>query len=214
MLSRWGSYVKALVWSGISSKAAVPTKKSDFLPLFPTEDFHLMTSKLNVLPVQSLDRHATERAFVAELDVIRYFGLGLNNSLHLGEGWAAPEENQNWNDGFEASFEVVLPAEPDTACLVTLDVVPNLMSGIERQDVTFYFNGLRLGFWRIEEPDQCSITVEVEPEFWLKRHGGVLGKCTFHLPNSVRPCDISNSQDQRRLGLCFQAMRITQRVAG
>ena len=172
-----------------------------------------MSSKLNVaIPQLLTDRHLN-RAFMAELDVIRYFGRGLDDSLHLGDGWAEPEENQNWNDGYEASFEVVLPAVPDSTCLLTLEVAPNLMPGVAHQDVTFYFNGLRLGFWRIEEIDQRSIEIEVEPEFWLKRNNGVLGKCTLFLPNSARPSDFSNSKDQRRLGLCFQSMKIAYKAA-
>ncbi len=41
--------------------------------------------------------------------VTRAFGLGDIGSENLRAGWAAPEENHNWNDGFDASLVLHLP---------------------------------------------------------------------------------------------------------
>lgn len=149
---------------------------------------------------------------VADLGLTFFFGRGGMTEKNLLDGWALPEENHNWNDGFEASLAVALPALPDTTCILQTEVRPHLGAGVTRQDVTLYFNGYRLGFWRLDSLEAGRLEAEIEPEYWLKRSGGVFGKCTWHLPDSIRPREIANTQDDRLLGLCFRSITIARKT--
>jgi len=141
----------------------------------------------------------------AETGTTLYFGRNGQAGKTLLEGWAHPEEHHHWNDGFEASLDVRLAIPPSAALQLTVEVRPHLGPGLTRQDVTLYFNGFRLGFWRLERLDGYTLSAEIEPEFWLKRDGIAWGKCTWHLPNSTMPSTLARTEDNRLLGLCFQS---------
>ncbi len=70
--------------------------------------------------------------------------------------------------------------------------------------MTLYVNGFRVAFWRIYDMDKKILQAEIEPEYWLSRHGGAYAKCVWHLPNSVRPSDLTDADDQRQIGFCFR----------
>ncbi|HQT46001.1 MAG TPA: hypothetical protein PLY97_02165 [Acidocella sp.] len=178
-------------------------------------DFFRIFQEGPVMPEQSFMQVPSEgfglgnstQPFLRRAGVTKNFGSG-GDMAELGDGWAWPEDNQNWNDGYEASLKIALPSAPENPCTLLLEALPHLASGVAYQDVTFYFNGFRLGFWRLDTANSQVLEVIIEPELWFKRYGGGLGICTWHLPNSTKPSDISNSQDQRRLGLCFQSLTI------
>ena len=142
------------------------------------------------------------------LNTTRFFGLGDLGGHNLLDGWAIPEANHNWNDGYEASLALTLSEPPETACILTMEVRPYLVAGLAQQDVTLFFNGHRLGFWRLDRDGGYHLASTIEPEFWLNRPHGASGTCTWHLPNSTRPSALSPVQDHRLLGLCFQSMTL------
>jgi hypothetical protein len=97
---------------------------------------------------------------------------------------------------------------PEAPCTLNVEVRPYLVTGLARQDVTLYFNGYRLGFWRLERDQGAHLQAVIEPEFWFNRARGAVGTCTWHLPNSTRPSSLSPVQDHRLLGICFQSMTL------
>jgi hypothetical protein len=154
----------------------------------------------------------TAQIFSAELGITRYFGLGDISGKSLLHGWAVPEETHNWNDGYDTSLTISLPNPPETVCVLTIEGRPHLAPGLSRQDITLFFNGRRLGFWRLDRLEGFHLAAEIEPEFWLMRQRGVFGKCIWHLPDSTRPSAISGIQDDRLLGLCFQSITIGRKT--
>jgi hypothetical protein len=150
---------------------------------------------------------------IRELGVTRFFGAADLGTAHLLEGWANPEPAHNWNEGFDAALRLKLETPPDFPCQLTIEARPHLAPGLSRQDVTFYFNGLRLGFWRLESPSLYMLETIIEPEYWLKRPGDTRGLCIWHLPGSTRPSDVSDAQDERLLGLCFLTLTLSRRPA-
>jgi hypothetical protein len=150
-----------------------------------------------------------------EPGVTRYFGLGDIGGKNLVSGWAAPEANHNWNDGYEATLLIALKERPETTCRLSIEGRAYIAVGLPRQDVLLYVNGFRAGFWRLTNIERCALEAEIEPEFWLNRRGGAVAKCVFHLPDSARPIDITDIQDHRRIGFCFQSMTVqTERGLG
>jgi len=145
----------------------------------------------------------------AELDATLFFGRDGLARKNLLQHWAQPEESHHWNDGIEPSLALFLGLRPATRLYLTVEVRPHLGPGLPRQDVTLYFNGFRLGFWRLERLDGFRLTTEIEPEFWFGREGGAWAKCTWHLPNSTAPSALAPTQDHRLLGLCFQSLALT-----
>jgi len=146
-----------------------------------------------------------------KLGITRFFGLGDLGGHNLLDGWALPEANHNWNDGYDAALALHLTTPPETACILTVGVRPYLVAGLAHQDVTLFFNGYRLGFWRLDRDEESQLSSTIEPEFWLNRVPGAAGTCTWHLPNSTRPSALSPVQDHRLLGLCFQSMTLAPR---
>jgi len=151
-----------------------------------------------------------KQPLVMEPGVTRFFGLGDIAGKSLLEGWASPEQNHNWNDGIETSLGVLLPVVPETACVLDVEARPHLAEGLPMQEATLYLNGFRLGYWRLDRLDGFRLTAVIEPEFWLKRQGGGYAKCTWHLPNSTRPSALTQTQDNRLLGICFQSIVVNR----
>jgi len=146
-----------------------------------------------------------------EPGVTRFFGIGDIGAKNLISGWAAPEQNHNWNDGVEATLLLTLPARPDDICTLAVEGRAFVSAGVAKQDVSLFVNGYRAGFWRLTNEERFTLEAEIEPEMWLDRRSGALAKCVWHLPDSTRPSDISKVQDHRRIGFCFQSMTVLPR---
>jgi hypothetical protein len=140
------------------------------------------------------------------IGLTRTFGLGDLNRHILLSGWAAPEDNHVWNDGLDASFAVRMKTLPARKLLLKVEGVPFTPRAVDHQDITLYFNGYRLAFWRLQGMDKTCLEVEIEPEHWLARSGGGFAKCVWHLPSSLRPSDVTGADDQRQIGFCFQSV--------
>jgi len=147
-----------------------------------------------------------------ELGVPCYFGRKGLARQHLLTGWAAAENTHHWNDGFEAALGLLLEAPPASRLHLRVDGRPYLSTSVLQQDITVYFNGFRLGFWRMDRADGALMEATIEPEFWFNRGTAVSGTCMFHLPDSRRPRDIGEAADDRRLGFCFQSFTVAAPV--
>lgn len=149
-----------------------------------------------------------------ELGVARAFGVGDVSSHMLLSGWAAPEHNHIWNDGPEASFAITMQTMPNKRVMLKVEGLPFIAEDLKSQDVTLYFNGSRIGFWRLYAMDKTFLVAEIEPEYWLARGGGAYGKCAWHMPGSTRPSEVTGADDQREIGFCFQSIEISEADGG
>jgi hypothetical protein len=147
-----------------------------------------------------------------ELGVPCYFGRKGLARQHLVSGWAAPEDTHHWNDGFEAALALGLERMPASRILLRVEGRPYLNATVMRQDLAIYFNGCRLGFWRFVASDGVLIEAVVEPEYWFDRGGTASGTCVFHMPESRRPRDVGDAEDDRLLGFCFQSFMLAAPV--
>lgn len=144
-----------------------------------------------------------------EYGIIRLFGKGDISSRGLVSGWAAPEEGHTWNDGLDATvmIEASVPTVPVT---VAAEGVPYLFSDTDRQEITLYANGYRVGFWRLTERRQATLTARVEPEQWFSRRGLGYLSLTWHMPGSLRPSDLGDGADGRILGFAFRTFCLAE----
>jgi hypothetical protein len=138
-----------------------------------------------------------------EPGIVRLFGKGDIANRGLVSGWAAPEEGHNWNDGLDATMviEATLPTMPVT---VVAEGVPYIFSNADKQEITLYANGYRIGFWRLTERRQATLATKVEPEQWFSRKGLGHLSLTWHLPGSSRPSELGDGADGRILGFAFR----------
>jgi hypothetical protein len=134
------------------------------------------------------------------------------NSTARPAHWAAPEDTHHWNDGFEAALALGLERMPASRILLRVEGRPYLNATVMRQDLAIYFNGCRLGFWRFVASDGVLIEAVVEPEYWFDRGGTASGTCVFHMPESRRPRDVGDAEDDRLLGFCFQSFMLAAPV--
>ncbi len=155
-----------------------------------------------------------DEASTFKVGLTRTFGLGDLSHHILISGWAAPEENHVWNDGLEASFAVWMKNPPSRKLLMRVQGSPFIARNVAHQDVTLYFNGFRVGFWRLYGMEKTFLEIEIEPEFWLARLGGAYAKCVWHLPGSLRPSDVTGADDKRQIGFCFQTITFDETLDG
>ena len=146
-----------------------------------------------------------------ELEVTRFFGRGDLNDRYFDRGWAAPEENQSWNDGIDASFIISLKSRPTQSNALKIKGIPYLTDNIHHQDMTLFVNGHRAGFWRLDSRQVFMLVTEIPPEFWYDRNGKGLANLVWHIPGSVRPSETSGTNDKRQLGFCFQEITLDVR---
>jgi hypothetical protein len=147
----------------------------------------------------------------SECGLVRCFGTGDIGQAGLAQGWAAPEDAHNWNDGPEAVL-LLTTAVPSSPCLLVVEGAPLIVPSRQRQDITLYANGIRLGFWRLTNARNIQLRVTIEPEHVLTRDDadGPLGvlHLAFHLPDSLRLSAIQAEGDDRELGFCFRTLAL------
>jgi hypothetical protein len=143
--------------------------------------------------------------------VVRLFGIADIGQNGLVSGWAFPEEGHTWNEGYDAVL-AVSAASPPGPCSVVVEGEPYVSRQQPVQDVTIYANGRRAGFWRLSERTEFDLQAPIEPEWWFERGDIWTLKLVFHLPNSVRPCDIGDGADGREIGFCFRTFQISNTV--
>jgi hypothetical protein len=151
----------------------------------------------------------TEAAAVLEPGMTRLFGQCDLAATGLVSGWSAPEEAHVWSDGPEAVLQV-LTEVPRSRVRLTFEGEPFLAPGVERQAMTLFVNGYRVGFWRLAEPRTYTLSVTLEPEQVLTRGETALLSCVWHLPGSARPADLGQGEDTRELGFCFRSIAVAE----
>jgi hypothetical protein len=140
--------------------------------------------------------------------VTRLFGSADIAQGGLISGWSAQEPGHNWNDGDDACLLLWSQDLPLLPCMLVVEGSPFLAEGVGRQRVTFYANGRRLGFWELTESRRHVLEASLEPEYWLHRDGGGLLNLVWHFPDAVKPIDLGQGEDHRKLGFCFRSLTI------
>ncbi len=142
------------------------------------------------------------------IGVTRLFGSADIAQGGLISGWSAQEPGHNWNDGDDACLLLWSQDLPLLPCMLVVEGSPFLAEGVGRQRVTFYANGRRLGFWELTESRRHVLEASLEPEYWLHRDGGGLLNLVWHFPDAVKPIDLGQGEDHRKLGFCFRSLTI------
>jgi hypothetical protein len=143
-----------------------------------------------------------------EIGSTRLFGSADIAQSGLISGWSAQEPSHNWSDGDDTCLVLRTQDVPLLPCVLAVEGSPFLAKGVGRQRVTFYANGHRLGFWDLTESRLYVLEASVEPEYWLRRDGGGVLNLVWHLPDAVKPIDLGQGEDHRKLGFCFRSMTI------
>jgi hypothetical protein len=125
------------------------------------------------------------------------FGEGGNEEAALGFGWAGPEPGYRWTEG--ASCELWLDNPGQRNVVVTIEAWPLVMPPavvVQRAEVSVH--DARLATLAFTVPGRKSVFIPTTA--W--RPGRIL-RLRFVLPDSARPCDVIESDDDRQLGLGF-----------
>jgi len=146
-------------------------------------------------------------ALALDIGTVRRFGRKDIGARGLASGWATPEEAHCWNDGPEAVLSLAT-APPDFRCVLVIEVVPLINAAAAKQDVTFFGNGLRLGFWRLTTEEPAQLEALIEPKCWRLQDGAAILDLAVNLPDSLRLSRIQSNGDDRELGLCFRTLAL------
>jgi hypothetical protein len=152
-----------------------------------------------------LPRAREKTVLECEPGVVRLFGLadiGISGQL---DGWAEPEEGHLWNDGQEAKLLLAVRT-PAPRLMLHIGGEPYVTRVRPAQEITLFGNGLRIGYWRLTRRVETTLSVLLEPEWWLRRGSRAVMRLALHLPNSTRPSDIADGPDARELGFCFRSI--------
>jgi hypothetical protein len=123
------------------------------------------------------------------------FAAGGNAAPFLGDGWAAAEEHFTWTNARSAHLRLgVAPVTHDL--VLTMDVVPALVNGLERQRAEVFANGRAIGEWSVQARGSFSVAIPGDvltgPELDL----------TLLLPDASVPRGADGRPiDERELGL-------------
>lgn len=130
-----------------------------------------------------------------------YFGSDYSDVIkNCGAGWGAVEAGARWTDGNEAKlyFDVsgIIEENYEVPLVFSLEIVNTLADKVE-----VLCNGILLGTIRMDDKN----FVTVLSEDLIKK--GFL-EFTFAIDNPVRPCDVSDSLDDRQLGIMVKSVEI------
>jgi len=134
------------------------------------------------------------------------FGRSTGNA-GLRSGWSSPEDVHVWNDGYDAVLSLLIP-KVSRPVKFTVEGEPFIIDESPIQEITIYANGYRIAFGKFSVRDQYSISATIYPFQILHSKDGGICEITFHLPNSVRPSEIVDSEDERQLGFCFRRLAL------
>lgn len=158
-------------------------------------------ASLGTAPTLSRGRTILE----CEPGVVRLFGAADIGTRGQIDGWAEPEDGHVWNNGLEATLLIGVPAR-SPRLLLSIAGEPYVTRIRPAQEVTLFGNGLRIGFWRLSQRREVTLSVPLEPEWWLRRGRLALMQLGFHLPLSMRPRDAADGPDEREIGLCLRSI--------
>jgi hypothetical protein len=173
---------------------------------------HLPTESNSMSPDMNYASHLdadTGAHLVCEWDVTRLFGLSDIATSGLKGGWAQPEEEHTWNDGFDATLLLAVD-EGRGAATLTIEGQPYITGQRPVQDITIYINGYRAAFRRMTARTGHTLTIRIEPEWWVTRDDRPALNVLFHLPGSVRPSEIGDGSDGRNVGFCFRTLLLSR----
>lgn len=137
--------------------------------------------------------------------MVRSFGIADIGVRGQVSGWGEPEDGHVWNDGPEATLLIAVPAPP-ARLLLLLGGEPYVSRLRPAQEITLFGNGLRIGYWRLAQRVETTLSAALEPEWWLRRGTHAVMRLGLHLPHSARPRDIADGADGRELGFCFRSI--------
>jgi hypothetical protein len=160
----------------------------------------------------TLSMKSQEKSQVATIDKLnttRFFGRADLVADRMLFGWAAPEDNHNWNDGPEVGYVLKLTPPPSKTCRIRVEGVAFIEEKIPAQEITLYVNGVRLGWWRITTTKQVVLDAEIEPEQWITRGDVAIGNVRWHIPRSTSPREIGKGADERQLGFSFMSITVS-----
>jgi hypothetical protein len=146
-----------------------------------------------------------DNALDCEPDVSRLFGLADIGTRGMLGGWSDPEEGHAWNDGAEAGYAITM-RPPCGRLMLVLVGEPYITRVRPLQELTIFGNGFRVGYWRLTQRTEVTLSAPLEPEWWRMRKQQALMRLAFYLPHSVRPKDIADGPDSRELGFCFRSL--------
>lgn len=126
-----------------------------------------------------------------------YFGLDYDNTLkNRGLGWGNKESKACWTDGTEAKLYFDLSNSNEKSLVLSFEIEQCLTDKVD-----VIANEVLLG--TIQKNDK--IFMAIIPKESIKN--GFL-ELTFIIDEPIRPCDVSDSLDQRQLGVMLKSVEI------
>ena len=140
-----------------------------------------------------------------EIESILSIGVRANTGVddYLREGWGLPEERHTWTAAERCTI-LLPPLRGEGSFVFRLVVSPFVVkSRLLFQHLDLMLDGVRLGFCKVRE--RSVIEARLPPEMLGDRERVTI---TLNLPTAARPSDVSDSGDQRLLGLAVQSMTV------
>ncbi len=133
------------------------------------------------------------------------FATSGNSLGFLGGGWARSEDNFTWAIGHES--HLVLPRiQSSSAYILTLDVIPYVhLPRLQNQRLIVSINNIVIGSASLSRPTRLGYRLPT---------GVALGTdklaVTLQHPDAARPCDLSDSADDRPLAFALSKAKLSR----
>jgi hypothetical protein len=130
-------------------------------------------------------------------------GKGLD---YIGGGWSHSESWGTWSDGGVATVYIPLSAERPR--LIRIEGFPLLSAVHTKQEIGIRINGHHLQTIILTREVESSFEVIVPNEVFESDSENKLLALEFILPNAVRPMDIGNEDDPRKLAFALVSLTL------
>ncbi len=133
----------------------------------------------------------------------------LNVSSLMLSGWDVPEANSYWTDGNIARLKFYISDCIDRKCTLRLHASPFLPANKTFQTVKVLINDNHLNTWQMSTQDWYEVVI---PQGLIDETGEV--RVQFEIEEPTAPCDLSDSDDCRKLGFAAIELAITDHKNG
>ena len=140
-----------------------------------------------------------------ELGSVVSFSQSGFSDTYIGSGWSAQEGYHRWTDGPTAEINLPMNLPAGRSDLVLRVKAGGYPSREGPQQVGVFVNGVKVADWTLSALDWYEAMIPQD----------VLGDGRLHMVFKIKqptaPCDVSESQDCRRLGMAVVELGITEK---
>lgn len=195
-----------------------PAAENDCYPFKSRIDRFKSCGLIKIADASSQEPANEQQTFLLKYElgkVIKFIDSGVGPDFFL-YGWSKPEEWGTWTKEKEAAIGLRLSRRPLNDLMMTISAHAFVNEAHFEQDVYIIVNEVELAHEKFiaqqsMEDNKLDRTINVTIPLKLVKNGAEDIVIKIKLPDAISPKDLSLGDDDRRLGLGFTSLRISEK---